>query len=131
MGVAPYNITSSVTLVIAQRLARRLHECKKPLELPRDVLLKDGFTEEQLASATIFDAIGCDMCNEGFKGRIGIYQVMPMVEELQKIVLAGGNALALTDAAQTMGIPDLRQSARKKVVDGITSLAEIHRVTVD
>ncbi len=131
MGVAPYNITSSVTLVIAQRLARRLHECKKPLDLPRDALLKDGFTPEQLEAATIYDAIGCDMCNEGFKGRTGIYQVMPMVEELQKIVLAGGSAIALTEAAAAMGIPDLRQSARKKVVDGVTSLAEIHRVTVD
>jgi type IV pilus assembly protein PilB len=131
MGVAPYNITSSVTLVIAQRLARRLHECKKPLELPREALLRDGFTEEQLEAATIFDAIGCDMCNDGFKGRTGIYQVMPMAEELQKIVLAGGSAIALTEAASRMGIPDLRQSARKKVVDGVTSLAEIHRVTVD
>ena len=131
MGVAPYNITSSVTLVIAQRLARRLHECKKPLDLPREVLLKDGFTPEQLEAATIFDAIGCDMCNEGYKGRTGIYQVMPMAEELQKIVLAGASALALTEAAAAMGIPDLRQSARKKVVDGVTSLAEIHRVTVD
>jgi type IV pilus assembly protein PilB len=120
-----------VTLVIAQRLARRLHECKKPLDLPREALLKDGFTPAQLDSATIYDAIGCDMCNEGFKGRTGIYQVMPMVEELQKIVLAGGSAIALTEASAAMGIPDLRQSARKKVVDGVTSLAEIHRVTVD
>ena len=131
MGVAPYNITSSVTLVIAQRLARRLHECKKPLDLPREALIKDGFTPEQLEMATIYDAIGCDMCNEGFKGRTGIYQVMPMADELQKIVLAGGSAIALTEAAAAMGIPDLRQSARKKVVDGVTSLAEIHRVTVD
>lgn len=131
MGVAPYNITSSVTLVIAQRLARRLHECKKPLKLSNELLIKDGFTEEQLKNATIFDAVGCDMCNEGFKGRTGIYQVMPMAEEIQKIVLAGGSAIAITEESQRLGVSDLRQSARRKVCSGVTSLAEIHRVTVD
>ncbi len=131
MGIAPYNITSSVTLVIAQRLARRLHECKKPLDLPREALLAQGFTADQLETASLFDANGCDICNEGYKGRTGIYQVMPMVEDIQRIVLEGGNAIAITEAARNIGIPDLRQSARKKVVDGVTSLAEISRVTVD
>ncbi|MCK9488993.1 MAG: type IV-A pilus assembly ATPase PilB [Xanthomonadales bacterium] len=131
MGVAPFNITSSVTLVIAQRLARRLHDCKKPLDVPTETLLAEGFTAEQLAESTIFDANGCDMCNEGYKGRTGIYQVMPMSENIQRIVLGGGNALAISDEALAAGIPDLRQSARLKVANGITSLTEINRVTID
>ena len=131
MGIAPYNITSSVTLVIAQRLARRLHDCKKPITLAKELLLKDGFTEAQLEAATIFDAVGCDQCNEGFKGRTGIYQVMPMTEEIQKIILEGGNAIAIGEVAQRTGVADLGQSARKKVCDGITSMSEMHRVTVD
>nr|WP_243695113.1 type IV-A pilus assembly ATPase PilB [Pseudofulvimonas gallinarii] len=131
MGIAPYNITSSVTLVIAQRLARRLHDCKKPITLAKELLLKDGFTEAQLEGATIFDAVGCDQCNEGFKGRTGIYQVMPMIEEIQKIILEGGNAIAIGEVAQSIGVSDLGQSARKKVCDGVTSMSEMHRVTVD
>jgi type IV pilus assembly protein PilB len=132
MGIAPYNITSSVTLIIAQRLARRLHDCKKPLELPPAALLAEGFTQAEIdAGFTLYEAVGCDSCNEGYKGRLGIYQVMPMAEEIQQIILQGGNALQIAEAAKKAGINDLRASALLKVRNGITSLAEINRVTKD
>ncbi|MDC8015835.1 type IV-A pilus assembly ATPase PilB [Tahibacter soli] len=131
MGIAPYNITSSVTLVIAQRLARRLHDCKTPLVLPAAALLAEGFRQEELAGLQIFDAVGCSACNEGYKGRVGLYQVMPLAEEIAKIILAGGNAIQIADAARTAGIRDLRASALWKVKQGVTSLAEINRVTKD
>ncbi|GAA0704471.1 type IV pilus assembly protein PilB [Dyella sp. SG562] len=132
MGIAPYNITSSVTLVIAQRLARRLHDCKKPLDLPPATLLAAGFTQEEIdAGLTLYEAVGCDNCNEGYKGRVGIYQVMPMLEEIQKIVLQGGNAMQIAEVARGAGINDLRASALLKAKQGVTSLAEIDRVTKD
>jgi type IV pilus assembly protein PilB len=130
MGIAPYNITSSVTLIIAQRLARRLHDCKKPMELPVDVLLKAGFTQADIDEGlTIYQAVGCDSCNEGYKGRLGIYQVMPMLEDIQKIVLQGGNAMQIAEVAKAAGVNDLRASALLKVKQGLTSLTEIDRVT--
>ncbi|WP_417323379.1 type IV-A pilus assembly ATPase PilB [Dokdonella ginsengisoli] len=132
MGIAPYNITSSVTLVIAQRLARRLHECKKPLPLPAAALLAEGFSQAEIdAGLQIFDAVGCSGCNEGYKGRTGLYQVMPMSEEIQKIVLAGGSALKIAEQAKLDGIRDLRTSALWKVKQGVVSLTEINRVTKD
>ncbi|WP_200948810.1 type IV-A pilus assembly ATPase PilB [Pseudoxanthomonas sp. Root630] len=133
MGIAPYNITSSVTLVIAQRLARRLcSKCKKPVELPHKALLAEGFTEAEVqAGFTLYDAVGCEECTEGYKGRTGIYQVMPMSEDIQAIVLEGGNAIQIASVAQRAGIRDLRQSALMKVRNGVTSLAEINRVTKD
>ncbi|MGN6520455.1 MAG: type IV-A pilus assembly ATPase PilB [Dokdonella sp.] len=132
MGIAPYNITSSVSLVIAQRLARRLHDCKKPLALPPAALLAEGFTQADIDSGMqLFDAGGCSGCNEGYKGRTGIYQVMPMTEEIQKIILAGGSALQIAEEARRVGIRDLRQSALLKVKQGVVSLAEINRVTKD
>jgi type IV pilus assembly protein PilB len=132
MGIAPYNITSSVTLIIAQRLARRLHDCKKPLVLPPAALLAEGFTQAEIdAGLTIYDAVGCDGCNEGYKGRVGIYQVMPMSEEIQQVVLDGGNAIKIAEVARKAGINDLRASALEKVMNGVTSLAEINRVTKD
>jgi type IV pilus assembly protein PilB len=132
MGIPPYSITSSVTLVIAQRLARRLHSCKKPINLPPQALLAAGFTQKDIDEGmTLYEAGGCADCNEGYKGRVGIYQVMPMVEEIQKIVLEGGNALQIAEAAHRIGINDLRQSALLKVKAGVTSLAEIDRVTKD
>ena len=131
MGIAPYNITSSVTLVIAQRLARRLHDCKRPLKLPREALLAEGFKESEVDNMQMFEAVGCSGCNDGYKGRVGIYQVMPMAEEIQKIILSGGNAIQIAEAAKLAGVSDLRASALKKVRDGLTSLAEINRVTKD
>ncbi|WP_201313633.1 type IV-A pilus assembly ATPase PilB [Dyella sp. EPa41] len=132
MGIAPYNITSSVSLVIAQRLARRLHDCKRPMDLPPQALLDAGFTQEEIdAGLTIYEAVGCDSCNEGYKGRVGIYQVMPMLEEIQKIILQGGNALQIAEVSRKAGINDMRASALLKVKKGVTSLAEIDRVTKD
>ena len=133
MGIAPYNITSSVTLIIAQRLARRLcSKCKRPVQLPSQALLAEGFSEAEIATGfTVYEAVGCDECTSGYKGRTGIYQVMPMNEAIQEIVLEGGNALQIAEAAQKVGIKDLRQSALLKVRNGVTSLAEINRVTKD
>jgi type IV pilus assembly protein PilB len=132
MGIAPYNITSSVTLVIAQRLARRLHDCKRELQLPESALLAEGFTPEEIREGiTLYEAVGCQDCNDGYKGRLGIYQVMPMTEEIQKIVLEGGSALKIAEAAMNSGVRDLRQSALLKARNGVTSLAEINRVTKD
>jgi len=133
MGIAPYNITSSVTLVIAQRLARRLcSNCKRPQQLPENALLAEGFTADQIAKGiTLYEPVGCDECTEGYKGRTGIYQVMPMTDDIAAIVLQGGNAMDIADAAQKIGVNDLRQSALLKASQGITSLAEINRVTKD
>jgi type IV pilus assembly protein PilB len=132
MGIAPYNITSSVTLVIAQRLARRLHDCKRKINLPDAALLAEGFSEADIqAGIQLYEAVGCSDCNEGYKGRLGIYQVMPMTETIQKIILQGGNVLQIAEAAQASGVNDLRQSALSKAKQGITSLAEINRVTKD
>ncbi|MGR4875693.1 type IV-A pilus assembly ATPase PilB [Pseudoxanthomonas sp. LARHCG66] len=133
MGIAPYNITSSVTLIIAQRLARRLcSKCKRPVQLPPQALLAEGFSEAEIAAGfTVYEAVGCDECTSGYKGRTGIYQVMPMNDAIQEIVLEGGNAMQIAEKAQKAGIRDLRQSALLKVRNGITSLAEINRVTKD
>ncbi len=133
MGIAPYNITSSVTLVIAQRLARRLcSNCKKPVQLPENALLAEGYTPAQIEKGiNLFEPVGCEECTEGYKGRTGIYQVMPMTDEIATIVLEGGNALDIAEAAQKVGVNDLRQSALLKAAQGVTSLAEINRVTKD
>src|SRR5690554_1432331 len=133
MGIAPYNITSSVTLVIAQRLARRLCEkCKQPVTLPDNALLAEGFTDDEVHEGiTVYEAVGCDDCTAGYKGRVGIYQVLPMSDEIQTIVLQGGNALQIAEVAKAAGVKDLRQSALLKARNGLTSLAEINRVTVD
>lgn len=133
MGIAPYNITSSVTLVIAQRLARRLcPKCKKRVDLPEHTLLAEGFTEDQVrVGIELFEAVGCDDCTNGYKGRVGVYQVMPMSEAIQEIILQGGNAMQIAEVAQKAGVSDLRQSALEKARQGLTSLSEINRVTKD
>ena len=132
MGVAPYNITSSVSLIIAQRLARRLHDCKRAVHLPEHALLAEGYTGDEVhAGITTFEAVGCEDCTEGYKGRVGIYQVMPMTDGIQQIVLAGGNVQQITEAALKSGVRDLRRSALDKVKSGVTSLVEINRVTKD
>ncbi len=133
MGVPPYNIASSVNLIIAQRLARKLcPHCKTPIEVPKEALVKEGFKKEDVAKGIkIFGPVGCDQCNEGYKGRVGIYQVMPVSEEMGKIIMEGGNAMELAAQAKKEGIPDLRESGLKKVKDGITSLDEVNRVTKD
>ncbi|MCG6867805.1 MAG: type IV-A pilus assembly ATPase PilB [Gammaproteobacteria bacterium] len=132
MGVPPYNIASAVSLIIAQRLARRLcSNCNTVVDVPREALLKEGFTEEQLEGIKIYKAVGCDQCTGGYKGRVGIYQVMPVSEAMGRIIMEGGNAMQLADQASREGIPDLRASGLKKVQDGVTSLEEINRVTKD
>jgi type IV pilus assembly protein PilB len=121
-----------VTIVIAQRLARRLHDCKREVHLPEHALLAEGFTHEEIAAGLkLYEAVGCADCTEGYKGRTGIYQVMPMTDEIQAIILAGGNVQQLSEAAQKAGVRDLRQSALLKLKNGVTDLAEINRVTKD
>ncbi|HHL31815.1 MAG TPA: type IV-A pilus assembly ATPase PilB, partial [Oceanospirillales bacterium] len=131
MGIAPFNIVSAVSLVIAQRLGRRLHDCKTLGEYPAEALLKEGFTEEDIDGIQIYDAVGCRKCTQGYKGRVGIYQVMPLSDSIKRIILAGGNAIEIADQAIIDKVPDLRKSALLKVKNGITSLAEANRVTVD
>ncbi|MDO8703564.1 MAG: type IV-A pilus assembly ATPase PilB [Sulfuricaulis sp.] len=130
MGVPPFNIASAVNLIIAQRLARRLcPNCKKQIEVPRHSLLKAGFKEEELNGLIVYGAVGCDLCNAGYKGRVGIYQVMPVSEEIGAIIMRGGNQLDIEIQAKKEGIPDLRQSGLKKVKDGVTSLDEVELAT--
>ena len=130
MGVPPFNIASAVNLIIAQRLARRLcPNCKKQIEVPRHSLLKAGFKEEDLNGLNVYGAVGCDLCNNGYKGRVGIYQVMPVSEEIGAIIMRGGNQLDIELQAKKEGVPDLRQSGLKKVKDGVTSLDEVEMAT--
>ncbi len=131
MGVPPYNIASAVNLIIAQRLARRLcNECKQLLDIPKEALLAEGFTEKEVAEGLkIYGPKGCDQCSDGYKGRVGIYQVMPLSEEMGRMIMEGSNAIELAEQAQKEGIPDLRQSGLLKVKNGITSLDELNRVT--
>ncbi len=132
MGVPPYNIASSVNLIIAQRLARRLcNSCKKEVDIPREALLEEGFREEQLGELKLYGAVGCDQCADGYKGRVGIYQVMPVSEAIGRIIMENGNAMQLADQARQEGIADLRMSGLRKVQAGVTSLEEINRVTKD
>ncbi|WP_434150289.1 type IV-A pilus assembly ATPase PilB [Methylocaldum gracile subsp. desertum] len=132
MGIPAFNISSSVLLIMAQRLARRLCEhCKKEEDLPPEVLLEAGFREEELGSFTVFGPVGCDKCVKGYKGRVGIYQVMPISESINRIILEGGNVLQLGEQAKAEGVADLRESGLRKIKSGITSLEEIDRVTRD
>ncbi len=132
MGIPPFNIASSVLLIMAQRLARRLcPHCKVPDELPRAALLEEGFQEDELDDLTVYKAVGCDRCTHGYKGRVGIFQVMPISEEMGRIIMEGGNSLQLADQAAKEGIDNLRQSGLKKVKAGLISLEEINRVTKD
>jgi len=133
MGVPPFNLATALNLIIAQRLGRRLCEkCKAVEEVPEEVLREEGFTEEQIKEGiTLYKAVGCDACAEGYKGRVGIYQVMPISEEMGKIIMANGTAIDIAAQAQKEGINDIRQSARLKVIQGVTSLTEINRVTME
>ncbi len=131
MGVAPFNIASSVLLITAQRLARRLCEnCKKPADYPREALLKAGFQPEELdGNWKPYRAVGCSACNNGYKGRVGLYQVMPITESIQRIILSEGTALDIAKQAQVEGVRDLRQSGLVKVRAGVTTLEEVITVT--
>jgi len=130
MGVPPFNIASAVNLIIAQRLARRLcAHCKKPIDIPKPALLKSGFKEEDLSGLTVYGPVGCDACNGGYKGRVGIYQVMPVTEEIGAIIMRGGNQLDIEKQAKKEGVPDLRQAGLMKVKAGVTSLEEVESAT--
>ncbi len=132
MGIPPYNIAGSILLIIAQRLARRLCEhCKTAIDIPKEALLKEGFGEEEIPGLTIYKATGCDRCTNGYKGRVGIFQVLPITEAMGRQIMAGGSADQLADEAEKEGVPNLRTSGLKKVKAGLTSLEEINRVTKD
>lgn len=132
MGVASFNIATSVNLVIAQRLARRLcKNCKKPLDIPRQSLLEIGFTDTDLddPNSTIYEPVGCGECREGYKGRVGIYEVMKVSPDISRIIMEDGNAIDIKDAALKNGFRDLRRSGILKVLQGVTSIQEMMRVT--
>ncbi|MBM7424794.1 type IV-A pilus assembly ATPase PilB [Spongiibacter marinus] len=132
MGVPAFNVATSVSLIIAQRLARRLcKECAKPADIPKETLLEEGFTEEMLSSAMIMEPVGCERCNNGFKGRVGIYEVVRITPDISRIIMENGNSLEIADQAQREGFNNLRQSALKKCAQGVTSLSEVNRVTKD
>ena len=133
MGVKPYAIATSVSLIIAQRLARRLCDnCKETRDVPREALEKEGFDAEDLdAGITIFGPKGCKSCNDGYKGRLGIFQVMEVSEAMGRIIMEGGNAMQIADQAAVEGVQDLRRAGLNKVKDGVTSLEEINRVTIE
>lgn len=132
MGVASFNIATSVNLVVAQRLARRLcSECKRPTTVPKQSLLEIGFTKEDLENPdnVIYEPVGCSECREGYKGRVGIYEVMKIVPEISRIIMEDGNAIQIKDAALKTGYRDLRRSGIMKVLQGTTSVQEMYRVT--
>ncbi len=132
MGVASFNIATSVNLVIAQRLARRLcKNCKKPISIPRQSLLEIGFTDTDLDNTdnVIYEPVGCNECREGYKGRVGIYEVMKVSPDISRIIMEDGNAIDIKDAAVKNGFRDLRRSGILKVLQGVTSIQEMMRVT--
>jgi type IV pilus assembly protein PilB len=133
MGVPAFNVASSVNLIIAQRLARRLcKSCKAPVtDIPHATLLAEGFTEAMLDQATIYRAVGCSECNNGYKGRVGIYEVVKITPQIARLIMEHGNSLQISEMARAEGFPDLRMSALRKVADGLTSLEEANRITVD
>jgi len=133
MGVPPFNIASSVLLIMAQRLARRLcPRCKVPQEIPSAALLEEGFSTADIdGGVTLYGPVGCTHCHEGYRGRVGIFQAMPVSEEIGRLIMEGGNAIQIAEQARREGVADLRQSGLRKVKAGITSLVEINRVTKD
>jgi type IV pilus assembly protein PilB len=134
MGIAPFNVASSVILITAQRLARRLcPNCKKPADIPPPALLRAGFKEEDLdGSWQPFAPIGCDHCKgTGYKGRVGIYEVMPISDDMRQLIMRNGNAIDIAQQAAQEGVRTLRQSGLIKVKSGMTSLEEIEAVTND
>ena len=133
IGVKPYAIATSVSLIIAQRLARKLcANCKEAKDIPHEALEKEGFDAEELEGGlTIFAPTGCKSCNDGYKGRIGIFQVMEVTEAMGRIIMEGGNAMQIADQAASEGVIDLRRAGLNKVKDGVISLEEVNRVTIE
>jgi type IV pilus assembly protein PilB len=133
MGVPAYNIASTLNLIIAQRLARKLcKHCKRPASIPKTELVRQGFQQAEVDAPnfTVYEAVGCDQCDNGYKGRTGIYQVMPFSDAMGRIIMEGGNAIEIADQALKEGVKDLRQSALKKVKDGIMDLAQANACTM-
>ncbi|MBD0687937.1 type IV-A pilus assembly ATPase PilB [Pseudomonas sp. PSB18] len=132
MGIPGFNIATAVHLIIAQRLARKLcSQCKKATEIPEETLLKEGFPKERIGSFTIYEPVGCEQCNSGYKGRVGVYEVVKNTPELQRLIMAEGNSLEIDLQMRKDGFNDLRTSGLLKVMQGLTSLEEINRVTKD
>lgn len=133
MGVKPYAIATSVSLIIAQRLARRLcGHCKQALDIPAEALLREGFRKEDIdAGLKVYGPKGCGNCTDGYKGRVGIYQVMPVTEAIGRIIMEGGNAISINDQARKEGVWDLRTAGLNKVRNGLTSLEEVNSVTIE
>jgi type IV pilus assembly protein PilB len=130
MGIPAFNLATSVSLIIAQRLARRLcQHCKEAAEYPEKVLLEEGFLSEQLSTLQLFKAVGCEKCKEGYKGRVGIYEVVPITDVMSRIIMADGNSIEIADQAQKEGFHNLRRSALVKAGMGLTSLEEANRLT--
>lgn len=130
MGIPAFNLATSVSLIIAQRLARRLcSHCKEKTEIPEKILIEQGFKEEELDDLLLFKAVGCDNCKEGYKGRVGIYEVVPITDNMSRIIIKNGNSIQIADQAQKEGFNNLRQSALQKVAQGLTSLEEANRLT--
>jgi type IV pilus assembly protein PilB len=131
MGIMPFAIATSINVVTAQRLGRRLHSCKEIVDVPKEALLKEGFSQKLLAKDdfSVYRPVGCDGCNAGFKGRVGVYQVMQISDEMKRLIMEGRNSIDLADQAMRERIPDLRMSALKKVRDGMLSLDELNRIT--
>jgi len=133
MGIPAFAIATTINIIIAQRLARRLCvHCRVAVDIPKDSLLAEGFTETDVARAfKVYRAVGCEQCNGGYKGRTGIYQVMPVSDAMKRLIMEGANAIALADQSRKEGIPDIRRSGLRKVQDGVTSLEEINTVTME
>src|ERR1700690_2911632 len=133
MGVKPYAIATSVSLIIAQRLARKLcNNCKQSMDIPAEALRKEGFEEAEIQRGIrIYKAVGCGQCTDGYKGRMGIYQVMPVTDTIGRIIMEGGGAIQISDQATKDGIWNLRRAGLQKVRDGVTSLEEVNNVTID
>ncbi|RZF87955.1 type IV-A pilus assembly ATPase PilB [Pseudoalteromonas sp. CO325X] len=130
MGVPAYNVASSVSLIIAQRLARRLCKyCKEPEQLPTEELIKQGFDANSVAQVKLYQAKGCDQCTDGYKGRVGIYEVLEVSADIAKVIVSGGSSIDIAETAKEAGCATLRQSGLRKAAEGITSLSEINRVT--
>ncbi|MFZ5959007.1 type IV-A pilus assembly ATPase PilB [Pseudomonas sp. QL9] len=132
MGVASFNLATSVNLIIAQRLARKLcSACKKEHEVPREALLHEGFPEDRIGTFKLYSPVGCENCNGGYKGRVGIYEVVKITPALQRIIMEEGNSIQIAEQARKEGFNDLRTSGLLKAMQGITSLEEVNRVTKD
>lgn len=132
MGVPAFNLATSINIIIAQRLARRLcSNCAEPADIPKEVLLDEGFLEDDMDTMNIMKPVGCDKCNNGYKGRVGIYEVVKLTDELARIIMEDGNSIMIDKQARLDGFDDLRRSALRKAAQGLTSLEEVNRVTKD